>query len=466
MESKPESETPATSVPAEEALPTHSIDTLAFRSLKRSRDMFLSHYGNPVEEFQPSRKAKVDCKTNDQFGPVKHLAQKSGKKPVKTETIETPLLPSSKPSKLAITDGSTGASTTKQSKALAIQYKNDDRKALALRAPSVPKPRWHPHWKLMRVISGHLGWVRAITVEPNNEWFATGSGDRTIKIFDLASGTLKLTLTGHISTVRGLAVSPRHPYLFSCGEDKQIKCWDLEYNKVIRHYHGHLSAVYCMSLHPTLDILCTGGRDSTVRIWDMRTKSQIHCLTGHSNTVGTLVTNASDPQIISGSHDSTIRLWDLAAGKSMCTLTNHKKSIRSLAMHPKEYTFASGAPDNIKQWYLPSGKFIQNLAGHNSLVNTIAVNQDDVLISGGDNGTLHFWDYRTGYNFQHLETIPQPGSLDSESGIYCCTFDKSGSRFLTGEADKSIKVYKEDPESTEETNPVIWRPNLMKKARY
>lgn len=111
-----------------------------------------------------------------------------------------------------------------------------------------PKPDWHPPWKLMRVISGHLGWVRALAVEPDNKWFASGAGDRTIKIWDMATGSLRLTLTGHISTVRGLAVSPRHPYLFSCGEDKMVKCWDLEQNKVIRHYHGHLSGVYTLSL--------------------------------------------------------------------------------------------------------------------------------------------------------------------------------------------------------------------------
>ena len=85
---------------------------------------------------------------------------------------------------------------------------------------SAPRPDWHPPWKLMRVISGHLGWVRALAVEPGNKWFASGAGDRTIKIWDMASGSLRLTLTGHISTARGLAVSPRHPYLFSCGEDK------------------------------------------------------------------------------------------------------------------------------------------------------------------------------------------------------------------------------------------------------
>ncbi len=76
----------------------------------------------------------------------------------------------------------------------------------------------------MRVISAHSGWVRAICVDHSNEWFATGSSDRTIKIFDLASGNLKLTLTGHISAIRGLAISKLTPYMFSIGEDKQVKC--------------------------------------------------------------------------------------------------------------------------------------------------------------------------------------------------------------------------------------------------
>jgi pleiotropic regulator 1 len=45
-----------------------------------------------------------------------------------------------------------------------------------------------------------------------------------IKVWDLASGQLKLSLTGHINTVRGVCISPRHPYLFSVGEDKTVKC--------------------------------------------------------------------------------------------------------------------------------------------------------------------------------------------------------------------------------------------------
>ena len=246
-----------------------------------------------------------------------------------------------------------------------------------------PKPDWHAPWKLMRVISGHLGWVRSLAVEPGNQWFASGAGDRTIKIWDLASGSLRLTLTGHISTVRGLAVSPRHPYLFSCGEDKMVKCWDLETNKVIRHYHGHLSGVYTLSLHPTLDVLVTGGRDGVARVWDMRTRSNIHVLSGHKQTVTDVKCQEADPQVITSSLDSTVRLWDLAAGKTMGILTHHKKGVRALAVHPKEFTFASGSTGSIKQWKCPEGAFMQNFEGQNAIINTLSVNEDNVLFSGG-----------------------------------------------------------------------------------
>lgn len=255
-----------------------------------------------------------------------------------------------------------------------------------------------------------------------------------------------------------------------------VKCWDLEANKVIRHYHGHLSGVYSLSLHPTLDVLVTSGRDASARVWDMRTKAQIYVLSGHTATVGDVKCQESDPQVITGSMDSTIRsvthsssvssrfnlffnsLWDLAAGKTMVTLTHHKKSVRALTIHPTEYSFASGSAggNNIKKWKCPEGAFVHNFSGHNAIINTLSVNADGVLFSAGkvhplilercltidlaDNGTVKFWDYATGVVFQHLDDVPQPGSLEAEAGVFCSTFDQTGSRLITGGADKTIKV--------------------------
>jgi pleiotropic regulator 1 len=339
----------------------------------------------------------------------------------------------------------------------------------------IDKPKWHPPWELSAVISGHVGWVRSIAFDPSNEWFATGSADRTIKIWDLAKcctaseGGLKLTLTGHIDSVRALAVSSRHPYLFSAGEDKQVKCWDLETNKVVRHYHGHLSGVFSLALHPSLDVLVTGGRDSVGRVWDMRTKAEVHVLMGHKDAVSSILCNSVDPQVVTASHDSTIKTWDLASGRSMGTLTHHKKGVRDLASSPKEATFVSASRDGIKKWQLRDGKFLKNFTGHDAVINALSVNEDGVCISGGDDGTMRFWDYGSSYCFQHTRSVPQPGSLDAEAGVFASSFDLSGTRFITCESDKSIKIWKEDAEATEETHPVdmdAWEKQCAEARRH
>ncbi|XP_078036550.1 transport and golgi organization 4 isoform X1 [Augochlora pura] len=451
----------------------HSVHTLVFRSLKRTHDMFLLNQGT-LPPLDPNLlRMKKSLKAKDCYGPILERVKINNLSKMQSEHENSDPPPPGDESfggnnsnamipynplhnnNGVITQTNPGGNTVNN--IVMIPQK---------KTPSMAKPKWHAPWKLYRVISGHLGWVRCCAVEPGNEWFATGSADRVIKIWDLASGKLKVSLTGHISSVRGLAFSQRHPYLFSCGEDRQVKCWDLEYNKVIRHYHGHLSAVYSMALHPNIDVLVTAGRDSTARVWDMRTKANVHTLAGHTNTVASVICQAVEPQIVTGSHDCTIRLWDLAAGKSRATLTNHKKSVRAVTFHPSLYMFASASPDNIKQWKCPEGKFIQNLSGHNAIVNCLAVNADGVLVSGADNGTMHLWDWRTGYNFQRLQAPVQPGSMDSEAGVFSITFDMSGTRMITTEADKTIKIYKEDDTATEETHPVNWRPDIIKRRKY
>jgi len=462
-----------------EEVTRHSVHTLVFRSLKRTHDMFLSDAGNLPDDDSKAEAVWKKAKAKSIYGPVMDKVDAEKERGQYGQHVQNGNGPAAIEHKaadggkqLALMNpvgGSAGRGVAGSAgiAAGATSAGPGGSTALQIRKPmNMPKPTWHAPWKLYRVISGHTGWVRSVAVEPGNEWFVTGAADRVIKIWDLASGKLKLSLTGHVSTVRGLAVSTRQPYLFSAGEDKQVKCWDLEYNKVIRHYHGHLSAIYALALHPTIDVLVSAGRDSTARVWDMRTKVNVHTLTGHGSTVGTVLTSATDPQIITGSNDSTIRLWDLAAGKSVATLTNHKKSVRSLVAHPNLYMFASASPDNIKQWVCPEGKFVQNLSGHNAIVNCLAVNSDGVLVSGADNGTMHFWDWKTGYNFQRSQAPVQPGSLDSEAGIFAMTFDLSGSRLITCEADKTIKIYKEDDSATEETHPINWKPDILKRRRY
>lgn len=395
----------------------------------------------------------INIKERQQFGPmldeiansIHPLAKRADNQPYskyiqKSDTNSSNLQVANAASKSNSDNIKKAAKTVR---ALITPYMN----SVDVKKPSLEialQPKHHQPWKLYRVISGSGGWVHCVTVEPGNQWFASGSGDGLIKIYNLASGKLKLTLTGHISGVRGLSISALRPYMFSCADDKTVKCWDLEQNQIVRHYHGHLSGVYSCALHPQDNTLVTGGRDSVARVWDVRSKEQTACLTGHSGTVASILCQKSKPQIITGSHDSTIRLWDMRnLHKCVLTLTHHKKAVRTLAFGCSNQGFLSGSIDNIKQWELPDARFIQNFSGHKTIINAIATNDNDMAVSGGDEGTLYFWDWRTGHNFQKMKLPPQPGSIESEAGVLSIAFDRSGTRMITGESDKTIKMFRE-----------------------
>jgi len=308
------------------------------------------------------------------------------------------------------------------------------------------------NWKLLRVIAGaHQGWVRTVAVDQvTNKWFATGSSDALIKVWDLASLKVKANIPGHIMGVRSLAISTRSPYLFSGSEDKTVRCWDLERTNSpsgcqIRNYHGHVGGIYAMALHPELDLLFTGGRDQVVRVWDIRSRTQVMVLTGHRSDITSIVSQVGDPQIVSSSMDSTIRLWDLRKQETSLTITQHNKSIRLMIMHPAESTICSGDSNgNIKQWVLPEGQLLNEFSNmENDIINTLAINPaNNNLFAGYDDGKMEFYDYTSGGLLQkNQSTVVQ---ATEPSTIYASTFDMSGLRLITCEGDKSIKIWGDD----------------------
>ena len=303
-------------------------------------------------------------------------------------------------------------------------------------------------WKLMRVAVQHRGGVRCIAVDPANDWFATGANDSRINVWDVAKGNLRLVLTGHKEAVRGLAVSCLSPYMFSCSDDHTVKCWDLERNQIIRDFHGHSKAVTSVAAHPSLDVVISGGGDATVRVWDLRTRTEVHVLRGHTDSVLCVAAQSSEPQVLSGGADCFVYLWDLAAGKPMTRLTRHKKPVRALAVHPIENTFVSCGTDNIRKWRLPLGEFMCNMRSTTSIEGNCrwscaSCSARDVLCVGSEDGALRFFQWQANLPFQQLQTKALPGSLECETVIHCCTFDRSGTRLMTGEGDSSVKTWKE-----------------------
>lgn len=303
----------------------------------------------------------------------------------------------------------------------------------------------HNPWRVRRVLVGHAGWVRCVALDPSNEWFATGSVDTTIKVWDLATGRLRRTFEGHKETVRGVAISSTSPYMFSASDDRSVKCWDLEANRIIRDYHGHGGAVNTIATHPALDLIVTGSRDRSVKLWDVRSQRCVHSMEGHKDAVMCLATQTTEPQITSGGSDAAVFLWDIRTGRPVTNLTRHKKPVEALVAHPTEETLVSVGADNIRKWKLPLGVFYTNMV-HETVRGATAEGPwccaalspwGELCVAGRD-GTLRLYDWSTHILLQQTATR---GVNGGDKGIFCCAFDASGKRLITGEMDKTVKIW-------------------------
>lgn len=101
-------------------------------------------------------------------------------------------------------------------------------------------------------------------------FLASGSRDKTIKIWDVSTGLCCVTLIGHDNWVRGLVFHPGGKYLLSAADDKTLRVWDLRHRRCLKTLEAHQHFCTSLDLHRSSPYVVTGSVDQTVKVWECR----------------------------------------------------------------------------------------------------------------------------------------------------------------------------------------------------
>jgi COMPASS component SWD3 len=219
--------------------------------------------------------------------------------------------------------------------------------------------------ELVGELVGHGDTVSAIAFSPDGKTLATGSHDKSIKLWDLDGGKLICTFSKqlfpgtHGGAVISLAFSDDSRFLFSGGYDQTIKRWDIQTRGRPQSLVHRSGSVMQLLPSPNGKILAGLGWGRNIDLWQAQTGAEIRSLDGHTAAINAIAISPNDQTLVSVGNDRSIRFWHLNTGENFHTLSGsqsgHQNYIEHLAIAADGQSLITTAADKtLKLWAVPA----------------------------------------------------------------------------------------------------------------
>lgn len=237
--------------------------------------------------------------------------------------------------------------------------------------------------------------ARALAFAPVGHLLACTYDDRTLRFWDPVTGTD----LGFLPDVRGqgtLAFSPSGTLLTASGQlgkSIELKMWDTATRQELSLPRDQVMSVGALAFAPDGQTLATaGGQDNAIKLWDVTLRQVRQTLPGPAGRITSLAFAADGRTLATaGAKDRSVKLWDLAAGKETRTLTA-QGDVRALSFAP-DGRLAVGADQAVTLWDAAVSREQVIFRGHKHPIGTVLfAEQGRTLVTVGLDRTVRLWD--------------------------------------------------------------------------
>ncbi|KAK2589911.1 hypothetical protein QQS21_012410 [Conoideocrella luteorostrata] len=302
-------------------------------------------------------------------------------------------------------------------------------------------PKVEGYWgPCVQTLEGHRDYVWSVAFSLDGTLVASGSLDRTVRLWRVNTGKCFQTLEGLAACVTSVAFSPDGALVALGLDNAIIQLWRVNTGECIQTLEGHSG--WSVAFSPDGAYIAAGGA-RTVQLWHVKTGKCTQMLDDLRGEVWS-VAFSPDGALVAAGFAETVQLWRANTGESTQTLDTRRGLVWSVAFSPDGALMASGSSDcTIWLWCLSTGKCIKTLVGHRGWVRSVAFSPDGALIvSGSKDNTVRLWRVSTGECTQKLD--------GHSKNVKSVAFSADGALVASGSEDKTVR---------------LWRVNTSKRAQ-
>jgi WD40 repeat protein len=299
---------------------------------------------------------------------------------------------------------------------------------------------------LLHTLSGHAHPVSALAFSPDSRLLVSASFDRHLMAWDTKTGKHLRTFRGHNGLVLGVAFIAFRPdgsnlipdglRLTSVGEDKTVRVWELATGREVLSLREHTDMCQGLSVSRDGRRIATGGRDATVRLWDAtplqgNERQEVRTFP-QGGEVWTMAISPDSQRVVSSGLDTPVKVWEVGSDRDPVSFSGHPSVVFSVAWHPDGRRIASSGWDLdheafvVKVWNFRTRQVHIPLArGSESFAVTFSPDGSYLVTAGK---TVRVWDAQTGALVCPLGAHDRPihGLVFSPEGLHLASASREG----------------------------------------